>query len=167
MSRLGIWNSIMIIRHPSIAGAVAAGLFAALLASGCAHTTVIDTQGMEVIPIGGLGDHIKAKGNPFTDPKRPVLIRLPAGERIPVDLLLRAPFAELEGGSPALRFKRDVYLYFGEGKLLLSFDGLRFAQFGDLQGLKEVAGVSRGQLMFGLKVTEAEEAKISMALEAD
>lgn len=157
----------MIIPRPSIAGAVAAGLFAALLASGCAHTTVIDTQGMEVVPIGGLGDHIKAKGNPFTDPKRPVLIRLPAGESIPVNLLLRAPFVELEGGSPALRFKRDVLLYFGPGKLLLSFDGRRFAQFGDFQGLKEVAGVSRGQLSIGLKVTEAEGARITMAVEAD
>jgi hypothetical protein len=144
--------------------AAALGLLAALMAGGCAHTTTIDLKGVDVVPIADLGGYLKAHPDPFADPAKRIAIRVPAGQPIPIEITLQLPFAELEGGSPAIRFRRDVYILIGKETMLVGFDGRRFAEIADLQGLKEVAGLERGALEIGFSVKEAEGAKIKIGL---
>jgi hypothetical protein len=116
--------------------------------------------------MAGLDEYMKVQGNIFADPDRSLVIRIPAGERIPIEMSLDAPFAKLEGDGYAVRFDRDLFLWIGGGRALLGFDGRNFAEIGDLRGLKEIAGVGEGRMEVGLGVKKSEGAKITMALAA-
>lgn len=145
---------------------VAIVLPSALAASGCSHTVVLDTSRADVVPLAGLDGTMKDKGDLFADPARSLVIRIPAGERISLEISLEVPFAELEGGGYALRFNRDVFIWIGGGKMLLGFDGRTFAEIDDLRGLKQVAGVERGKVEVGFFAKKSEGAKIKVGMAA-
>jgi hypothetical protein len=141
-------------------------LLVGLAAPGCSHTIVLDTSRLDVVPLGEFDAYMKDRGNPFADPEKRVVIRVPAGERIPLEFSLKVPFADLEGGPYAVRFRRDVFICLGRGTMLLGFDGRNFAAIDDVRGLKEVAGVESGKVEVGFGVKKSEGAKIAVGLEA-
>ena len=78
-----------------------------------------------VVPIDRLDDARPATGD--------VVVKVPAGTRLPVDVTFDAPFARQEGGAPALTrvFDRDVYWYLASPERV-SFDGTTWRRLSEL-----------------------------------
>jgi hypothetical protein len=62
----------------------------------------------------------------------PLVIRVPEGTRLPVQVTLATPFVSSEGGDPAFTavFDRDVYWYPGKAHQI-SFDGETWQDFNE------------------------------------
>jgi hypothetical protein len=139
---------------------------AAALASpaGCSSVREIDVSG---IPHVTLDDPSNAKAiGKALEERGEVVVRLREGDALPMVVTFDLPVARLEAGKNVVRFSRDVWLYLSRETARISPDGRRWADLGDLAGMKDIFGFDGGKVQVGFRATEAEGAAITVAVEA-
>jgi hypothetical protein len=138
--------------------------FVVLAASGCARVQRLDLNG---IPTMTLAD-LRADSTPLEHAIRAgqtgAVIRIAAGERLPVRLSLRSSVINLEAGDNSLRFDRDAYLYVSRDAIMASPDRERWARIGDHRGLGRLFGVEHGSLEIGFGVHRSEGPRVTVGL---
>ena len=83
-----------------------------------------------------------------------VIMLIPAGESIPIHILIDLPFAALSSTENMVSFEKDVYLYFSIESLKVSPDGERWTDIDNMGAIKELFGFETGSISFGIKSTE-------------
>ncbi|MBW2260853.1 MAG: hypothetical protein JRG91_02685 [Deltaproteobacteria bacterium] len=146
---------------------IASSLFLLLLTPGCAGVQKVDTTSAATISLAEFEADPLAYGSPLEPDGKPVIIKIPAGEKIPLKIDMSIPFATVESGENTLRFDLDVYAYMGGGRFMISPDGERWAEMGDWKALKELFNFDKGLFSVGFGVSEAEGAFMSLAMKTE
>lgn len=135
---------------------VAAGL---LGGSSCSSVREMDVSG---VPHVILDDPSNAKAiGKAMEEHGAVVVRLREGDAVPLRAAIDLPVAHLEAGKNVVRFDREVWLYMSRKEARISPDGRRWADLGDLAGLKELFGLTGGTVQVGFRATEADGAAIT------
>lgn len=137
---------------------------AALAAAGCSGIRTIDAGTVKTLTLAELPAAAAPAAGVAPVGPGPMIVRVRAGERIPLRLELAAPFAELAAGENALVFSRDVYLYVAPDDVMIGFDGVRFARMGDWEAIRELAGIEGGTLSIGFGAGVSEGPRIDVKL---
>ncbi len=88
-------------------------------------------------------------------PRKGVVIKIPKGDKIPLQLAMDVTIATLEPGKNWLRFDRDVLLYIAHGEFKISPDGRRWAAIHDVKAIKKLFGMKgRGHFGFGFGISK-------------
>jgi hypothetical protein len=89
-----------------------------------------------------------------------VVVRLEAGQKIPLKLTMALPMANLVPGENQLLFTRDAYLYISPTKFRISPDGQRWADIQDIKAQRKLFGFKKGDLSIGFRVTREDGPQI-------
>ena len=146
---------------------IASSLFLLLLTPGCAGPQKLDTTNVAQVSLAEYEADPLAFGTPMDPDSKPVIIKIPAGEKVPLKLDMSIPFATVVPGKNRLRFILDVYMYMGGGQFLISPDGERWAEMGDWKALKELFNFDKGLFSVGFGVSGAEGAFMSLAMKTE
>jgi len=135
--------------------------------SGCAGVQRLDRTSIPTLTVAELRASkqdpawlLKAMGS------RGVVVRVRAGEELPVRLGSSIGFATLRAGDNRLRFDREVWLYLARKKVLLSPDGRRWVGLGDWRAMKRVFDMRRGTVQVGFGVKRGQGAVITLGVHA-
>lgn len=137
----------------------------AVVLTGCAGVQRMSLEGIEVVTL----DELRTNAGPIESAVksgRPVVVRVRAGERVPLDAAITTPMLTLEAGENALRFERDGYLHIARGAMLVSPDGERWTAVGNGRGLRRLFGVRHGTVSIGFGVTAGRGPVVTAALES-
>ncbi|MBE0586356.1 MAG: hypothetical protein IH612_21655 [Desulfofustis sp.] len=130
-------------------------LVVALLPSSCSRTGGIETissAGITVIDLAAPGDQL-AQLETIQDqgePKQPLILKIPAGHRLPVYFTVDTPFAASVDTENILVFKQDVFVLVRNTSMAVSPDSQRWAAIDDLDAVKHLFGVSGGEVSIGM-----------------
>jgi hypothetical protein len=100
-------------------------------------------------------------------PARGLIVRVPAGSRLPIRVTLDTPFVTVEPAASSVRFDRDVYLFLRGHDLALSPDGVRWADVRRPGALKRLFGVGRGSFEVGAGIVKDQGAIVQATLRLD
>lgn len=95
-----------------------------------------------------------------------VVVRIEAGQEIPLKLTMTSPVADLAPGENRLLFTRDAYLYISPDVFRVSPDGQRWADIHDLTAQKKLFGLKKGTLSVGFGAATKEGPYISLDVTA-
>jgi hypothetical protein len=138
--------------HPALLACLAAGL----LLAGCAGIRIIDTASVATIDITGDPEGLPqleqlSQGRPI---EQPVILKIPQGTAVPVQVSVETPLARMEGGCGDLHFDKDLYLYLSAAEILVSPDGNRWAGMDDRKAVNTLFGIQGGQFRVGLSASK-------------
>jgi len=133
-------------------------------AAGCSGIQTLDTSTLKTVSLEELPKIAAGEDGAAAKGPGPMVVHVKAGEKVPLNLSLDLPFAELEAGENKIVFTRDVYLYITPDTAMLGFDGKRFARIGDWKALKKLAGVKTGSLSIGFGAGKTEGPKIDVSV---
>jgi hypothetical protein len=154
-------------RHHAFAAALAtAATIAATLAAGCAGRV----EGMDLsgVPVRTLGE-LSQNPSPLEDAMGgdgAAVVKIAAGDRVPLQLRVDTPVFRAEGGDNALVFERDAYLYITKRGALVSPDGERWAAMGDSKALRRLFGMEHGSLQVGFGISRERGPEARVVVEA-
>ncbi len=146
---------------------IAASLFLLLLTPGCAGRQKLDTTNVAQVSLAEYEADPLAFGTPMDPDAEPVIVKIPAGEKIPLKIDMSIPFAKVIAGRTRMQFTLDVYLYMGRGKFLISPDGERWAEMGDWKALKKLFNFDKGLFSVGFGVSAADGTFMSLAIKTE
>ena len=113
--------------------------------SACKTGQSTDTANIERITLTQLKTDGEKYGNILRAGK-PLIIKIPAGATIPIQLNLEVGFASFVPGDNNLRFDKATMLLISQKGLLLSPDGKDWAPIQDIKGLKKIFNIKGGSL---------------------
>ena len=138
------------------AGVTATIVAAALAVAGCATTRTFDTAGAREVTLAELRAAPEALAELRSLSEGAFVVKIPAGEVLPVRMIAQLPFATLEDGGGALRFSADTWLRLERNGAWLSPDGERWAAIHDMAAVKKLFGAERGSFSLGFAATRDE-----------
>jgi len=145
----------------------ASSLLVLLLTAGCAARQKFDTTNVAQVTLKEYEADPLAYGTPMDPDAKPVIVKIPAGEKIPLKIDLSIPFAKVITGRTRMKFTLDVYLYMGKGKFLISPDGQRWAAMGDWKALKRLFNFDKGLFSVGFGVSAVDGTFMSLAIKTE
>jgi hypothetical protein len=95
-----------------------------------------------------------------------VVVKIEAGQKIPLNLTMTSPMANLVPGENQLLFTRDAYLYISPAIFRISPDGQRWAEIQDIKTQRKLFGFKKGNLSVGFGVAKAKGPPISVDITA-
>jgi hypothetical protein len=146
---------------------IASSLLVLLLTAGCAARQKIDTTNVAQVTLKEYEADPLAYGTPMDPDAEPVIVKIPAGAKIPLKIDMSIPFAKVIAGRTRMKFTLDVYLYMGEGKFLISPDGERWAAMGDWKALKRLFNFDKGLFSVGFGVSAVDGTFMSLAIKTE
>lgn len=96
--------------------------------------------------------------------KEPFIIEVPKGFYLPVQMDLETPLFRMHSDCSRLVFDRDVYVYVGPDGLLAGPDKIRWAPLSDLDEVKDLFGLGRGNLSIGMSVAKETGVRLKMGM---
>lgn len=93
-----------------------------------------------------------------------LIIHVPAGETVPLELDVLLPFAQVAPGENQVRFTKDIYLYVSKKAILLSPDGVSFAPIHKFKSIKRLFGASRGTLQIGFSADKEKGPSVAVGV---
>jgi hypothetical protein len=144
----------------------AAAVVAAVVAAGCAGIRTMDAAQVPTATLAELEADPAAWGLGTAEWEGPLIVRIPAGETVPLRLALDVPFATLDAGANSVRFEREVLFYLSRGELLVSPDGRRWADLSDWTVVRELFGLESGTFAIGFGVNAETGAAFTVAVAA-
>jgi len=129
-----------------------------LLLAGCAGIRTIDTASVTTVDITGDLEGLPqleqlSQGRPI---EQPVILKIPQGTAMPVQVSVDSPIAHMAGGCGDLQFDKDLYLYLSATEILVSPDGSRWAAMDDRKAVNALFGIKGGQFRVGLSASKAD-----------
>ena len=95
------------------------------------------------------------------------VVRVSAGEEVPLLVTLEIPGLTFLPGQNRVRFERDVYVHYGQGKMHVSPDGQTWAAVGDFHGMARLFGLGHGgSFQVGTGVTATDGPLVSVKVTA-
>ena len=141
----------------------------AVLLSSCSRHSGIEMRsldGVTVIDLAAPGNQLaqleKIKQQGELD--EPLILKIPAGHRLPVHLSLDAPFAETVNSDNMLVFKQDVFVLVSSTSMAFSPDSQRWATVEDMGALRELFGVSGGQATIEMSARQEQGALLKAGI---
>jgi hypothetical protein len=120
------------------------GAAAIPILAGCTALPAPDSGLIDRKPVAQLGDGEPAKPGDY-------ILRIPAGEPVPIKLSLRGSlFKTGEDVEAEVRVSRDLYLY----KYWASYDGKDWKRWNELVGVKVSSGVGTNGAQFDVQVND-------------
>jgi hypothetical protein len=101
----------------------------------------------------------------WSPPREGVILRVPAGTVVPLDINISLPFARVEPGENRVAFTSDVYIFMSPEKFMISPDAERWAEMGNWKAMKKLFGFDRGTLGVGLGVVKDKGAFMNLTVE--
>jgi hypothetical protein len=132
--------------------------------SGCARFQQLDLSGVQTFTLDQLRAHPDPLARALEAGETAAIVRIAAGERLPVRVGLRSSVINLEAGDNSLRFDRDAYLYVSRNEFLVSPDRERWARIGDVRNLGRLFGVEHGSLEVGFGVHRNQGPLVTIAV---
>jgi len=139
-------------------------ILTALTAGGCTGIRTLDKAGLQTIPLKELRANGKKYVAAITSNGGGLIVRVPKGERLPLDVKVLLPFLLVEPGQNKLRFIRETYLFISTRGFMLSPDGEQWARVQDFKALKELFGATLGSMGIGMGVTRDGDTKATLLL---
>jgi len=134
---------------------------------GCAGVQRLDTRGAPTFTLAETRDPTAGPRVTTALGGAGLVLKLRAGEALPVQLSSRLGVAHLTGGAGHLTLDRDAYVYLSGRRALIGPDGQRWARLGDWRTLRRLFGLRRGgTFQVGLGITQGTGAKLTLALDA-
>ncbi len=93
-----------------------------------------------------------------------LIVHVPAGETVPLEVAVQLPFAQVDAGENQLRFTRDIYLFISTKAILLSPDGVSFAPIYKFKSIKRLFGASQGSLRIGFGANKERGPTVSVGV---
>jgi hypothetical protein len=140
------------------------GLGILLLFSACSavhHTPEISTP---VLDISGDAPDLRVFESLLQGErlKEPVIIKIPKGFSLPVHIAVNTPLAVMESNCSHLIFRQDLFLYLSNQKILASPDGKQWADFDDMDAIKDLFGGSQGEISISMGSGEQKGAQLDL-----
>ena len=133
-------------------------VLAFFLFTGCSGIQKIDTAQLHNIDLSTIDEQQDlsiltqmVEGKPLEEP---VVMKLPQGFRLPVQLTLKSPLAELNSSCGTMVFSQDLFLYLTQSGLMVSPDKINWVNFSDVDAIKELFGWSGGNLAIGIGASQ-------------
>ena len=95
-----------------------------------------------------------------------VVIKVEAGQTLPLKLDLVLPMTKLVAGQNQLLFTRDTYFLVSHSKLRISPDGRRWADAYDFTAMKKLFGFEKGDLSIGFESSQQQGGVLSIGATA-
>ncbi len=134
---------------------------------GCSHTQKLNTQEFESVSLMQFTDNSEKYSKTLFETKRGLIIKVPAGTSIPIDLQMNVHFAEFIQGKNYIKFKNDTYLFIQSDKILISADKIKWAPIHDLSAIKEIYKIRKGSISLGFAATKEKGAYIHFIITAE
>lgn len=116
--------------------------------SGCAFSPEVDMSSAQIIDITSGYDETSLLET-LADRKQlrePLVMKVPAGFPLPVAIRIKTPIAEMNSHCSTLHFRKDVFVYLSNTKMLISPDSKNWAPLHDMEEVKELFGGGRGEV---------------------
>ncbi len=97
---------------------------------------------------------------------RPVVIDVDAGQSLPVMIGASSPVVDLKVDRAELVFSRAVHVLIKDGALMVSPDGVRWAEIQDRRSMGVLFGIKQGKVEMGLTVSQKDGAVAVVDIEA-
>jgi hypothetical protein len=137
------------------------------LVAGCSSVRTLDSEEIPVYTLNEVRANPQDLAGILDGDSKGVIVSVPQGDRLPLEIDVRVPFAHLETGRSWIRFDRNVWFYFAPGDMLISPDGERFGPVYDLGALKELFQFETGNVSLGFGVSAQEGAKAVLRMGAE
>jgi hypothetical protein len=95
-----------------------------------------------------------------------VVVKVEAGQTLPLKLDLVLPMTKLVAGQNQLLFTRDTYFLVSHTKLRVSPDGRHWADAYDFNAMKKLFGFEKGDLSIGFESSGQQGGVISLGATA-
>jgi hypothetical protein len=144
------------------------GCVAILLFTGCSHIYRIDGAKLYTVSVSEARTE-PGKWEEFgkqISAGKAAIVRIEAGQKIPLKMTMALPVAGLVSGENQLVFTHDAYLYISSVKLRISPDGQRWADIQDLRAQKKLFGFKKGDFSIGFRVTKEDGPQIPVDFSA-
>ena len=145
--------------------ALLAGLLALL--AGCSSVRTIDSGEIPTFTLNEVRADPERLSGLLSGESRGVIVSVPRGDRLPLEIDVSVPFAHLDTGKAWIHFDRNVWFHFSPGDMLISPDGERFGPVYDMAALKELFHFESGNLSLGFGVSAKQGAKAVLRLAAE
>jgi hypothetical protein len=143
--------------------AIRAVAISAALAAGCAGVKRMDVSDARIVTLAEL----RAGGEELAKDLgegEALVIRIAEGETVPLGLVAKLPFLEIDPGENTVVFTRETWIRIGRSGVLVSPDGANWAAVHEPDAIKELYGAEQGSLRIGLHASEERGPKIDVAV---
>jgi hypothetical protein len=146
-------------------------LTAALLLAGCSGIHTISSAGVPTVDLASLqkdpakhGFGMDKAGRPRL-PTQGLIVKVPKGTRVPMQLNLAVGVATLEPGNNQVLFHRDLLLFISRDGLRVSPDGKLWALIQDVKAIRKLFGLKgRGTIGFGFGIDKEKGAAFHLSV---
>lgn len=94
------------------------------------------------------------------------LIKVSAGDTLPLHLTMNLPVAEMRSTDGEIRFREDAFVHISGKGVLLSPDAWQWARIDDVDALQKIFGMKGGSMSVGFEATRKDGAFLGISLRA-
>ncbi len=139
----------------------------AVLQTGCSGVHRLDRSKTEVFSVSAMmADTAKRTAFSKTiEEGGEAIVMIPEGTVMPFSVELNIPIATLKSGQSEIQFDRDVYVYISSENIMISPDGEKWAELGDMSTIRQLFDFGQRAMRFGLVVSEEKGPYVSISVE--
>ena len=157
-------------RHLRVLNVVPVALILCLFA-GCSGIQKIETAQLHTIDFSTVDDRRDlsvlaemAEGKPL---KEPVVMKLPKGFELPVQVILKTPLVKMDSKCGTMVFSQDLFLYLSQSSMLVSPDKINWADMSDFESVKKLFGWGDGNIAMGIGTGRDQGTLLGIKISAD
>jgi hypothetical protein len=132
--------------------------------AGCARFQRLDLEDVPTYTLDDLGAYPDPLSCALKAGRPAAIVRIAAGEKLPVRLAVHSPLLDLEASDAALHLGCDAFLYVSRSMILASPDRERWAPIDDARSLGQLFGLGQGALDLGFTVHRSKGPLLTIGL---
>ena len=135
-----------------------------LLFTSCSSIQQFKTKNVKQVSLKEFLENPKQFMSFFKKPGKKIIIFLPKGSTLPVDINMKfKPFTFRQGQNKII-CNQNLYLYYNTNSLFISPDKLRWTELGNGKGFKELFDFKKGFFSIGLGATKEKGTRLTITV---